>query len=219
MANYVTSRNEAAPVRPREACGRRVYRLELTAAVRDVPGHARGRDRGRSPPGSPDFSRHRWFSLRLRHRLARREGITAGCGPGVLPELIGHARADGELPRPRAPAIPTTADDCFADDGSSAHEADINRIATSRITGGCGARVLSPAVVTREQMASFLVRALNLPARPRTTSPMTKTARTRPISTGWPFRHHRWMRGHELLPPPRVTREQMAAFLHRAIDD
>jgi hypothetical protein len=51
--------------------------------------------------------------------------------------------------------------DFFTDDESSAHDADINRLAASGITGGCGATTFCPGTaITREQMAAFLHRAL-----------------------------------------------------------
>ena len=51
--------------------------------------------------------------------------------------------------------------DLFADDNGSPHEADINALASSGITLGCGPSAFCPqAVVTRGQMAAFLHRAL-----------------------------------------------------------
>ena len=64
----------------------------------------------------------------------------------------------------RALGLPATTRDFYTDDQSSIHEADINRLAASGITGGCGAARFCPkSVVTREQMASFLARGLGLP--------------------------------------------------------
>ncbi len=65
----------------------------------------------------------------------------------------------------RALELPTTTTDYFADDDGSTHQGDINRLAAAGITGGCGLGRFCPrATVTREQMASFLARALALPA-------------------------------------------------------
>ncbi len=51
----------------------------------------------------------------------------------------------------------------FTDDDGSVHEPDIQAIAEIGITNGCGPNIYCPTdVVTREQMASFLVRALGL---------------------------------------------------------
>ena len=56
----------------------------------------------------------------------------------------------------------------FADDNDSIHEASIEAIADAGITKGCNPPVndlfCPKDVVTREQMATFLVRALDLPA-------------------------------------------------------
>jgi hypothetical protein len=62
----------------------------------------------------------------------------------------------------RAMALPAATTDYFADDAGSIHEADINRIAEARITLGCGAAAYCPGtIVSREQMAAFLHRALD----------------------------------------------------------
>ena len=51
--------------------------------------------------------------------------------------------------------------DYFADDATSAHQANINVIAALGVTGGSDAGTYNPAgVVRRDQMASFLARAL-----------------------------------------------------------
>lgn len=53
--------------------------------------------------------------------------------------------------------------DPFTDDDSSVHEADINALAAAGVTGGCTTDRFCPkATVTREQMAAFLRRALEL---------------------------------------------------------
>jgi hypothetical protein len=60
----------------------------------------------------------------------------------------------------RALDVPPSAHDSFTDDESSQFEADINSLAASGITGGCGGSRFCPnAVVTRGQMAAFLHRA------------------------------------------------------------
>jgi hypothetical protein len=62
----------------------------------------------------------------------------------------------------RALSLPTASSDYFSDDAGSLHEADINRLALAGITNGCGGTRYCPAsVVTREQMAAFLHRALD----------------------------------------------------------
>ncbi len=55
----------------------------------------------------------------------------------------------------------------FADDDNSVFQDDIEKLAASGITKGCGETSFCPtSVVTRGQMAAFLVRALDLPAAP-----------------------------------------------------
>jgi hypothetical protein len=62
----------------------------------------------------------------------------------------------------RALALPSTATDYFTDDESSIFEGDINRLAAAGLTGGCGnGRYCPDGLVTREQMAAFLYRALH----------------------------------------------------------
>jgi hypothetical protein len=51
----------------------------------------------------------------------------------------------------------------FTDDDGNPHEPNIEGIAAAGVTAGCGPSLYCPAAsVTREQMASFLVRALGL---------------------------------------------------------
>lgn len=67
----------------------------------------------------------------------------------------------------QAPPEPTDFEGTFADDDGSVFQADIEKLAASGITKGCGATAFCPDnVVTRGQMAAFLVRALDLPAAP-----------------------------------------------------
>lgn len=96
------------------------------------------------------------------------EGITAGCNPPWRDDFC----PDRELTRAQAATflvrafdLPATTDDRFADDDGSAHEADINALAVAGITRGCGAvRFCPDEVLTRQQMASMIARALDLPA-------------------------------------------------------
>ncbi len=61
----------------------------------------------------------------------------------------------------RALDLATSSTDFFTDDDGNRHQADINRLAASGVTGGCGAGPFCPSAnITREQMAAFLHRAL-----------------------------------------------------------
>ena len=96
------------------------------------------------------------------------EGITDGCNP---PWRDAYCPAR-ELTRGQAATllvrafdIPATTDDRFVDDDGSVHEADINALAVAGITRGCGAvRFCPDDGLTRQQMASMIARALDLPA-------------------------------------------------------
>lgn len=62
----------------------------------------------------------------------------------------------------RALSLPAASVDYFSDDNASPHEADINRLAQSGVTLGCGPSVYCPsAPITRDQMAAFLYRAFS----------------------------------------------------------
>ena len=96
-------------------------------------------------------------------------GITTGCGPNASARRHGDARADGQLPGPRPRAAGAATDDYFGDDAGSIHEADINRIAAGRHrrSDAQPTAFCPDTQVTRAQMASFLARALGLPAATR----------------------------------------------------
>jgi len=147
------------------------------------------------------------------------QGITSGCGGGRFCPSASVTREQMASFLARALRLPATSTDFFTDDADSSHENDINRLAASGITGGCAeGRFCPQTTVTREQMASFLARALRLPAT--STDFFTDDADS----------------GHEndinrlaasgitggcadgrFCPSASVVREQMAAFLHRAL--
>jgi hypothetical protein len=61
----------------------------------------------------------------------------------------------------RALALPPSSTDWFTDDDGLSHEDSINRLADAGITTGCGGTRFCPSgLVTRQQMAAFLFRAL-----------------------------------------------------------
>ena len=119
----------------------------------------------------------------------------------------------------RALYLPQTSTDFFTDDETSVHEPDINRLAGSGITTGCTATRFCPGQpVTRQEMASFLVRGLGLP---QTTADFFTDDETSihesdinrlaasGITTGCTTT--------QFCPTATVTRGQMAAFLERAL--
>ncbi len=98
-------------------------------------------------------------------------GVTQGCNP---PENTRFCPA-AEVSRKQMAAflrryldLPAAPRDYFIDDGGSIFEEDINRLAAAGITRGCNPptndRFCPDGIVTREQMAAFLVRALSLTA-------------------------------------------------------
>ena len=91
------------------------------------------------------------------------QGITFGCS-------VDHFCPDDPVTRGQMASFLTRAlllpvgPDLFVDDAGSLHEPDINALASSGITVGCGPSLFCPdAPVTRGQMAAFLHRALAPP--------------------------------------------------------
>ena len=99
------------------------------------------------------------------------EEITKGCNPPFndryCPSLTVDRGAMAAFIK-RALNLPNTAQDYFDDDNNSIFENDINSLAEAGITKGCNPpanNLFCPTErVTREVMAAFLKRALNLPA-------------------------------------------------------
>lgn len=116
--------------------------------------------------------------------------------------------------------LPLTSNDYFDDDDGTAFEHDINRLAAAGITGGCAPRRFCPSSsVAREQMASFLARALGLPQTSADYFTDDEASRheadiNRLAAAG--------ITGgcaqSRFCPAAQVTRAQMAAFLHRALE-
>ncbi len=158
------------------------------------------------------------------------EGITRGCnGEGTLfcpTDNVTREQMAAFLVR----ALNLTDDgggNTFTDDNNSIFENDIAKLAAAGITKGCNppdnTNFCPTDNVTREQMAAFLVRALNLTAdgggntfsddndsifendiAKLAAAEITKGCNP-PDNTNF-------------CPTDNVTREQMAAFLHRALD-
>ncbi len=145
-----------------------------------------------------------------------RTGITSGCSDTLFCPTASVTREQMASFLARAGQLPAGTD-YFTDDDSSAHQADINRLAAAGIATGCGGGQYCPnGTVTREQMASFLARALNLPGTgtdffsddeaSQHEGDINRLAAAG-IATG--------CGGGQYCPNGTVTREQMAAFLHR----
>lgn len=96
-------------------------------------------------------------------------GITKGCNPPANNAYCPDepiTREEMASMLARAFHLPASSDGPFVDLGNSVHTANINALAEAGITVGCNPpdndRFCPTHVVTREQMASFLARALGL---------------------------------------------------------
>ncbi|MEO5985665.1 MAG: glycosyl hydrolase family 18 protein [Candidatus Limnocylindria bacterium] len=95
-------------------------------------------------------------------------GITSGCAYQRYCPKSTVTREQMASFLARALRLPPATRDWFSDDSSSPHQADINRLAEAGITGGCATGRFCPSAnVPRQQMASFLARALRLPPSTR----------------------------------------------------
>jgi hypothetical protein len=146
-------------------------------------------------------------------------GITSGCGHERFCPTATVTREQMASFLARGLGLPASSTDYFSDDAGSPHQADINRLAAAGIATGCGGGSYCPTVgVTREQMASYLARALGLPATAADffaddnasvhQSDINRVAAAG-ITSGCGGGHY--------CPGQSVTREQMAAFLRRAL--
>jgi hypothetical protein len=149
------------------------------------------------------------------------EGITVGCGPSRFCPSGQVTRAQMATFLTRALDLPATSHDYFSDDNGSTHEDRINAVAAAGITVGCGERRFCPdGIVTRAQMASFLVRALDLPSTnvDHFTDDNGSTHEDRINALAASGITH-GCGTTTFCPNGGVTRGQMAAFLHRALAD
>lgn len=147
------------------------------------------------------------------------QGISAGCGDGRFCPTAPVKRDEMASFLFRGFGLPDTSVDHFSDDAGNMHELNINRVASAGITVGCEAGRYCPSrLVTRAEMASFLARALHLP--PPSTDQFDDDAGSvheaainalaeAGITTG--------CTPTSFCPNAPVLREQMAAFLQRAL--
>ncbi len=149
-------------------------------------------------------------------------GITRGCNPPWRDEFCPRrilTRGEAATMLVRALHLPPSTIDRFDDDNGSTHEAAINALAAAGITRGCGPRLFCPNVaLTRAQMAALIVRSLDLPPAVgnafddddglKLESDIERIAAVG-ITKGCGVRR--------FCPGDPVPREQVAAFLHRAL--
>jgi Lysyl oxidase/S-layer homology domain len=167
----------------------------------------------------PDDWRHTSFANDI--TWATEAGIASFCGVDLFCPPAKVTRGQTATFLARALALPSTTTDFFTDDETSPNEADINRIAAAGLTTGCGSGRYCPnALVNRGELMSLLVRGFQLP--PTTQDFFTDDAGSQHqaninraaaagIATG--------CGPAQFCPFGAVTRGQMVAFLHRAVDD
>ena len=157
-------------------------------------------------------------------------GITLGCNPPLNDrfcpkDLVTRAQMSSFLVR--GLGLTEGGDiDRFVDDDDSVHETDINRLAAAGITLGCNPpendEFCPNDPVTRAQMASFLVRALDLTEggeedRFTDDDGSVHEADINRLAFSGITKGCNPPANTLFCPASDVLREQMAAFLHRAL--
>ena len=147
------------------------------------------------------------------------EGITQGCALDLFCPKAPVTRGQMASFLVRSLDLPAITTDVFVDDAASPHQADINALAVAGITEGCGPNMFCPNdPVTRQQMASFLTRAMELPIS--TNDFFTDddgSVHEGDINALASERVTLGCAPGRFCPTAEVLREQMAAFLHRAV--
>jgi hypothetical protein len=156
-------------------------------------------------------------------------GITRGCNPPTNDRYCPRSEVSREQMAAflvRALGLTQTSGVTFRDvSPSSSFATDIDRLATAGITRGCNPpandRFCPSDTVSREQMAAFLVRALNLRAASGQAfqdvpAGSTFAADIDRLATAGITRGCNPPTNDRFCPKNNVTREQMAAFLKRA---
>lgn len=156
-------------------------------------------------------------------------GITRGCNPPENTEFCptrSVTRAEMASFLVRALELEPAQGTHFTDTDGSIHRDQIAALAEAGITRGCNppdnTRFCPQAPVTREQMASFLVRALELePADDAAfgdTSGSVHRGDIASLAAAGITRGCNPPDNTRFCPHERVTRQQMASFLVRALD-
>ncbi len=149
-------------------------------------------------------------------------GITRGCNPPWRDDFCPQravTRAEAASLLVRALDLPSSAIDRFADDDGGTHESAIDALAAAGITRGCSpTRYCPERSLSRAEMAALVARALALPAASGNTfdddDANTHEADIERIAAAGITRGCAVRR---FCPEQAVTRDQVAAFLHRAL--
>ena len=196
----------------------RPYTLALTGGVRDGGGNAVAAATWTMTTSLTTFADTSGSQFVAEIEWLAERGVTLGCGGGNFCPSEPVTREQMASFVVRAMELPAASRDHFSDDGGSSHQDNINRLADAGVTNGCGGTAFCPTgQVLREQMASFLARALSLPA--------TGTDFFADDAASWHQADINRMAAAGVsngcatdlfCPRDAVTREQMAAFLYRA---
>lgn len=150
--------------------------------------------------------------------LAERQ-ITLGCAPEAFCPTDPVTREQMASFLARALNLPRILTDQFVDISSSRHVPDIGALVAAGITQGCEVDLFCPQdPVTREQMASFLVRGLGLPAGPDLFTDDEGSVHEADINALAQAGITLGCAEDVFCPGDIVTREQMAAFIYRSFD-
>ena len=146
-------------------------------------------------------------------------GITEGCAYGMFCPYEPVTRAHMAAFLVRALDLPEAPSAGFSDTVGSSFAANIDSLAAAGITNGCGGDKYCPnEVVSRAQMAAFLVRALDLqPAPSAGFSDTVGSPYAADIDSLAAAGVTQGCGNGNYCPGDSVTRAQMAAFLVRAL--
>lgn len=215
---YDASRLEATIAPHSRLEADRQYAVTVSNGVRDVFGNGAIPATWTITTGTTSFSDTAGSAFAIEIDWLAERGITLGCGGGRFCPSAPVTREQMASFLARAMQLPTASRDYFADDGGSPHQDSINRLADAGVTNGCGGGRFCPTGdVLREQMASFLARALMLP--PTTQDPFVddeQSAHEADINRMAAGGVSNGCAADRFCPRETVTREQMAAFLYRA---
>lgn len=218
---YDASRREARLV-PKDALRRlHPYRVEVGAAIKDAGGNSVAVKSSAFTTALASFRDTDGTYYETAIEWLVTAGIAGGCSDEAFCPTRRVTREEAAAFVVRAVDPPSTPTDFFTDDDGRLLEGDINRLAGALLTNGCAPSRFCPAAhMTRAQMASFLVRALDPPEtgqdfftdddRSVHQADINRLAAAGIVAGCSEGR---------FCPGTSVTREQMAAFLYRAFAD